>query len=175
MNRRLFIVQSAAAALAGCAGYRWTSRVPEELRTVAVPNFENRSKAAELGPIVAQYVRREFQREGTFKLRRTGDAAIEIQGVVKDATSRLAVHDRNGDSRANEYRYFVSVEVSIVDKLHGKVLQEARKYLGETTVLTQGDLLTGQRNAAARIAADLARQIVDDVTSYPYNRPTTAP
>ena len=25
------------AALAGCASYRWTSSVPEELRTVAVP------------------------------------------------------------------------------------------------------------------------------------------
>ena len=30
-------------ALCGCANYRWTSRVPDEIRTVAVPVFENRT------------------------------------------------------------------------------------------------------------------------------------
>ena len=55
-------------ALAGCANYRGTSSVPEELRTVAVPVFENRTSSAELGPIITQYVLREFQREGTFSV-----------------------------------------------------------------------------------------------------------
>lgn len=72
--------------------------------------------------------------------------------------------------RAGEYRYYVTAEVSIVNKDSGKVLQDARKYVAETTFMVQGDLMTGQRDAAQRIAADLARQIVDDVVSYPYNK-----
>ena len=72
--------------------------------------------------------------------------------------------------RASEYRYFVTAKVSLVDKEAGKVLVDGRTYVAETTFLVQGDLLTGQRNAAQRIAADLARQIVDDVVSYPYNK-----
>ena len=51
------------------------------------------------------------------------------------------------------------------------MLQANRQYTAETTFLVQGDLLTAQRNAAQRIAQDMARQIVDDVVSYPYNRP----
>ncbi len=159
----------AALALSGCANYRWTSRVPEEMRTVAVPVFENRTMSAELGVIVSQYVSREFQREGTFSLRRAGASSIEVQGSVVKAERHPVSFDRAYGSRADEYRYLVTVEVSIVNKDVGRVLQAGRPYTGETTFLVQGDLLTAQRNAAQRIAQDLARQIVDDVVSYPYD------
>ena len=82
--------------------------------------------------------------------------------------------DRAYGSRADEYRYLVTAEISIVNKDAGRVLQANRPYTGETTFLVQGDLLTAQRNAAQRIAQDLARQIVDDVVSYPYNRAETS-
>ena len=157
-------------AICGCANYRWTSRVPDEIRTVAVPVFENRTMSAELGPIVSQYVLREFQREGTFSIRRSGASSIEVQGSIVKAERHPVSFDRAYGSRADEYRYLVTAEVSIVNKDAGRVLQANRPYTGETTFLVQGDLLTAQRNAAQRIAHDLARQIVDDVVSYPYNR-----
>ncbi len=156
--------------VAGCASYSWTSSVPEELRTVAVPVFENQTMNAELGPMISQYTLREFQREGTFKIRRTGDSVIEIQGVITKAVRSGVAYDRDYGMRAREYRYIVTANVSIVNKKTGEVLQENRPYTAETTFLTQGDLLTGERNAAARIAQDMARQIVDDVLSYPYNK-----
>ncbi len=157
-----------AAILGGCAGYRWTSEVPESLRTVAVPTFDNRTMSAELGAVVSQYVLREFQREGTFSIRRTGDSALEVQGSIEKADRAAIAYDRGYGMRASEYRYVVEASVSLVDKSSGKVLFENRKYVGETTFLTQNDLLTGQRDAAQRVAADLARQIVDDVVFHPY-------
>jgi hypothetical protein len=47
------------------------------------------------------------------------------------------------------------------------VLLERKGLKGETTFLTQNDLLTGQKNAAARIAQDLARQIVNEALALP--------
>ena len=172
MKLRAILLLVPALILAGCAlpEYRWTSRVPDELRTVAVPVFQNRSEAAELGAITTQYTLREFQREGTFSIRRSGDAAIEVQGAIVKAERRPVSFARGYGMRADEYRYYVTAEVSIVDKDRGKVLQQNRKYVAETTFMIQGDLLTGQRDAAQRIAAELARQIVDDVVSYPYNK-----
>ena len=158
-----------ALAICGCANYRWTSSVPDEMRTVAVPVFENRTMSAELGVIVSQYVSREFEREGTFSLRRSGASSIEVQGSVVKAERHPVSFDRAYGSRADEYRYLVTVEVSIVNKDAGRVLQAGRHYTGETTFLVQGDLLTAQRNAAQRIAQDIARQVVDDVVSYPYD------
>ncbi len=157
--------------LGACAtDYRWTSRVPEELRTVAVPVLENRTMSAELGPICATYALREFQREGTFKIRRAGDAALEVQGAIVDARWSGATFSRSDGLLARECRYCVTAEISLVDKKNGRVLQDRRKYTAETTFSAAGDFLTGRRNAAPRIAQDLARQIVDDVCSYPYNR-----
>ncbi len=167
---RLSAVVLSLAALAGCASYRWTSSVPEELRTVAVPVFENRTSSAELGPIVSQYVLREFQREGTFAIRRAGDSSLEVQGVIVKASRDPAAFNRGYGSRASEYRYTVTAEVSLINKDTGKVLLNNRRYVAETTFLTRGDLLTTQRDAAARIAQEFARQIVDDVTAFDYNR-----
>jgi len=167
---RLSSVVLFLAALAGCTSYRWTSSVPEELRTVAVPVFENRTSSAELGPIVSQYVLREFQREGTFAIRRTGNSSLEVQGVIVKASRDPAAFNRGYGSRASEYRYTVTAEVSLINKDTGKVLLNNRRYVAETTFLTRGDLLTTQRDAAARIAQEFARQIVDDVTAFDYNR-----
>lgn len=161
---------SLALVFAGCANYRWTSSVPEELRTVAVPVFENRTSSAELGPIVTQYVLREFQREGTFSIRRSGNSALEVQGVIVKASRDPAAFNRGYGSRASEYRYTVTAEVSLINKDTGKVLLNNRRYVAETTFLTRGDLLTTQRDAAARIAQEFARQIVDDVTGFPYGK-----
>ena len=163
-------VLSLVIALAGCANYRWTSNVPEELRTVAVPVFENRTSSAELGPIVTQYVLREFQREGTFSIRRSGNSALEVQGSIVKTSREAAAFDRGYGSRASEYRYMVTAEISLINKDTGRVLLNNRRYVAETTFLTRGDLLTSQRDAASRIAQDFARQIVDDVTAFPYEK-----
>lgn len=171
MKMRLLFLSLATMVVAGCANYRWTSRVPEEIRTVAVPVFENQTQSAELGPIVTQYTLREFQREGTFSIRRSGDSTLEVQGIIKDATRHHIAYDRAFGSRASEYRYIVTADVTLVNRDTGKILVENRPYKAETTFQVQEDLLTGQRNAAARIAQELARQIVDDVLAYPYNRP----
>ena len=62
MKHLAFIAAAAALLATGCANYRWTSRVPEEIRTVAVPEFQNSTSLAELGPLTTQYTLREFQR-----------------------------------------------------------------------------------------------------------------
>ena len=154
--------------LSGCASYSWTSEVPEELRTISVPSFENRTMVSELGTITTQFILREFQREGTFKIKRTGDAALEVQGVIVTAGRDSIAYNRSYGTRASEYRYFVVAEVSVINKKTGRVLFEKRNYVAETTFLTQNDILTAQRNSAQRIATDLARQIVDDIIAYPY-------
>lgn len=156
------------AAFAGCASYTWKGQVPEDCRTLSVPVFENRTQAAELGPIVTQYTLREVQREGTFKIRRSGDAALEVQGAIVKAERHPFTYDRSRGTRAKSYRYVVTAEVSVIDKRAGKVLVNNRKYVTETTFLTQGDLLTGQRNAAPRIGEELGRQIVDDLVAWQF-------
>ena len=155
------------ALLSGCVGYTWGTSVPEEYRTVAVPVFENLTEVSEMGPTITQYTLREFQREGSFKVVRPADAAIEVQGVIRKMTRLGIAYDRARGMRASEYRYEILVDVTFVDRRKGKVLLERKGLQGETTFLTQNDLLTGQKNAAARIAQDLACQIVNEALALP--------
>lgn len=162
-------VLGGVALLSGCAGYTWGTSVPEEFRTVSVPVFENLTEVSELGPIVTQYTLREFQREGTFRVARPADAAVEVQGALRMMDRKGVSYDRGRGMRATEYRYVIVADVSFVDKRNGKVLLEKKGIVGETTFLTHNDLLTGQKNAAARIAQDIARQIVNEATAIPFD------
>lgn len=170
MKLRSFLFLLPAMLVCGCANYRWTSSVPEEIRTVAVPEFQNQSRLAELGPVTTQYTLREFQREGTFSIRRSGDSSIEVQGVIKKVEFKPVAYARGYGMRAGEYRCFATLEASLIDKDKGKVLLDNRTYTAETTISVQNDLLTAQRNAVPRLAAEFARQIVDDALNYPYGK-----
>jgi len=154
------------ASACGClTSYRWTSSVPERMRTVCVPTFRNESDVTELGAVVSRQILREVQREGTFKIKREGDAAIEVQGIVKSAGETYSIGDRRSGARLYESVFEVVATVSVIDRANGKVLVDNRQYVAQTTYVINQDILTGQRNASGRAAEDLAMQIVDDLTS----------
>ena len=155
----------AVLALAGCANYRWTSPVPADMRTVTVPTFRNESNILELGAVATRQVLREFQREGTFKIASADDAAIEVQGVIKSASVGRIYFKREMSMRAFEQRLVVAADVSLIDRRSGKVMVNNRRYVAETTYFSDTDIATARRDASGRAAEDLARQIVDDVTS----------
>ncbi len=161
---RAAAVALAAFALGGCGtDYAWRSAVPEGMRTVAVPTFRNESDLQEAGALASRQVLREFQREGTFSIRRTGDAALEIQGVVKSVAGGITGYDRRRGLRLGGQEVIATAVVSVVDKRRGKVLVDNRSYRASATTVSGQDVTTAQRDASGRVMEDLARQVVDDV------------
>lgn len=162
----LVLLSAAVAALCGCgANYTWRSGTPEAMRTVSVPTMRNESEVTELGAIATRQLLREFQREGTFKIRSTGDAALEIQGVIKSATAMVGAYSRRSGLRAASYDYEAKAEISVIDKRSRKVLIDNRSYTAQAVFTAEQDLTTAQRDASGRLAEDLARQVVDDVVN----------
>ena len=150
--------------LSGCGtDYCWRSAVPVEVRTVSVPTFRNESDVMELGALAARQLSREFQREGTFGIRSAGDAALEVQGVVKSARTDINAYDRRTGRRVNAYEFEAEAEVSVIDKRAGKVLIDNRRYRAQAEMTARQDLTTARRDASGRLMDDLARQVVDDV------------
>ena len=155
---------AALGMFSGCGtSYSWRPSVPEGARTVSVPTFRNESVVSELGAIASRQILREFQREGTFKVRTGDDAAIEIQGVIKTARSDVNAYDRRSGMRVSAYKMTAEAEVSVIDKRTRKVLVDNRKYSATADYTAGQDLTTAQRSASGRVAEDLARQVVDDV------------
>ena len=137
--------------------------MPEDMRTVSVPTFRNESNVQEAGAVATRQVLREFQREGTFAIRTTDDAALQVQGVVKTVGSGLVGYDRRRGLRLGGQDAVATAVVSIVDKRRGKVLVDNRGYRATATFAAGQDSTTAQRDALGRLMEDLARQIVDDV------------
>jgi len=151
--------------LAGCGStYGWRrSSVPADVRTVCVPTFRNEADVSELGALAARQILREFQREGTFKIRSEEDAVIEIQGVVKSASAGVGAYDRRSGSRKASYVFSAQVEVSVVDKRSRRVLVDNRMFNASAAFTAGSDLATAKRDASGRLMEDLARQVVDCV------------
>ena len=154
----------ALCATCGCGtSYSWRSSVPEEMRTVSVPTFRNESDVNELGAVATRQILRELQREGTFRVRTAGDAALEVQGVVKSASFGMVAHDRKIYGRLSASEFHAEVEVSVIDKRSRKVLVDNRKYVAKTTFTSRQDRAAAMRDASGRLADDLARQVVNDL------------
>ena len=151
---------------ASCASYRIGSAVPQELRTIAVPVFENASGFPELDATVTQYVLREFQREGTFKIASMDDASGKLLGKLIRADLQSLNYDRGYGARTSEYRYTLVAEITLVERGTGKLLIDGERIKANTTFLTHGDMLTGMQDAGPRIAKELSRSIVDAVLAY---------
>lgn len=146
---------------AGCASYTFRSSVPEEMRTIAVPVFENASGFPEADVAVTQAILREIQREGTFKIAKIDDASLVLHGRVLKSRSEAISYDRNYSSRASEYRYYLTVEFSLWERSTGKVLIRDRRLETGTTFSVRGDMLTSLRDAYPRISKDMAREVID--------------
>lgn len=160
----LSLALAGLVVLSGCGKtYCWKPSVPEGLRTVAVPTFRNESDLMELGAVTARQTLREFQREGTFRIASTDDAALEIQGTIKKVSAGVGAYDRRSGLRLSAYEMQVLVEVSVIDRKAAKVLIDNRPYTATATMTGSQDVTTLQRDASGRAAEDLARQIVDDV------------
>lgn len=161
--RSLLIFWLGAGLCVGCQSYSWKSSVPSEMRTVSVGVFANESDVPELGSAVARQISRELQREGTFQIVSPDTCAIEVQGIVRSAHSSVNGYSRRTGSRLRDYHLTTVAEVSFIDKRAGRVWVDGRKYSAQTSFTAGDDLLTGARDASGRIAADLARQVVDDL------------
>ena len=159
----------AGFALCGCGtDYAWRSSVPHDMRTVSVPTFRNESDMQEAGALASRQLLREFQREGTFAIRMSDDAALQVQGTVKSVGSTVAAYDRRQSFRLGAHELTAVVEVSVVDKRRGKVLVDNRSYTASVPFVSSADISTASRDASGRVMDDLARQIVDDVLALKF-------
>ena len=133
------------------------------MRTVSVPTFRNESEVNELGAAASRQLLREFQREGTFKIRTTGDSALEIQGVIKSVSPSMSAYNRRQGGRVAAYDVSATAEISVIDKRSRKVLVDNRRYVANATFTAGQDKSTAVRDASGRLADDLAQKVVDDL------------
>lgn len=149
-----------AGLLAGCAGYRLGPSNGQAAgdRTVQVMPFANRTLEPRLGDAATGALRKEIQREGTFRLGNDSYTDLVLSGEIthyeRGEVSFLPVDVVT----AQDYKLGLTAHVVARERITGKVVLE-RDLTGSALMRVGADLPSAERQTLPLLAADLARQI----------------
>lgn len=149
-------------ALAGCANYHLGSSVPKELRTIAVPTFENASGHPFVEADATQAVLAEFRRDGTMRIVDRENAALEVEGRITGYKLDAMRFDHDQPTLAVEYRLTLTADVKVYERATGKMMAHLSRVTGDDIFRTESDLPSTARDAIPRAAARMAKTIVSE-------------
>jgi hypothetical protein len=145
----------------GCAGYRLgpTNGLAAGEKSVQISPFENRTLEPRLTDAVTTQVRKQIQRDGTFRLATHGDPDVIVSGVIikylrQEVT--LASHDI---LTVQDFRITLTAQVTARERSTGRILFENQPVTGYTLVRVGSDLTSAERQALPLLADDLAKNV----------------
>jgi hypothetical protein len=149
-----------AAALSGCAGYRLgpTNGLEAGERSIQVNAFANQTIEPRLVAPVTTSIRKQLQRDGTYRLNTSNDGDIIVTGnILEYDRSSLSFQPRDIVT-PRDYHITIVAHVTARDRHSGKVVLD-RRVAGHTTVRVGNDLNSAERQAIPLLADDLARNV----------------
>jgi hypothetical protein len=149
--------------LSGCAGYNRGSIVPEQLRTIHVPAFENQTNYPMVGSIAAQQFLDTLIEDGTFKLAPYDTARLRVQVVIKDIISDSIRYDRNNAILPTEYYMTLSAHLYVYDATTGQSYIEGKPITATESMLTRDQYQTSIMDTLPRLSRRLAKALLDEL------------
>jgi hypothetical protein len=149
-----------AALLAGCAGYRLgpTSGQAAGERSVQIVPFANRTDEARLSDAVTTALRKELQRDGTFRVATRDPGDIVVNGSLTRYERREISLVADDVATARDYNVSLTAQITARERGTGKVLFD-QPITSHTLIRVSPDLTNTERQALPLLATDLARRV----------------
>ncbi len=127
-------------------------------KSIQINPFINQTLQPRLTDAVTAQMRKELQRDGTFKLSTGGDADIVVAGTLT-SYQRLEVTFATTDIlTVQDYRLSLTARVTAHERSTGKEILN-QTVNGFTLIRVGADLPSAERQAMPLLAADLAKNI----------------
>lgn len=150
-----------ALGFSGCAGYKLgptNGQVPGA-KSVQVNPFLNETMQVQLGDDVTDQLRKQIQKDGTFRLQTSSDDSDIILSGVLISYVRIPLSFQPNDAlTVADYSVRVLAQVTAKERSTGKVLLN-QPVSGTTLVIVGGNLDSAERQARPLLAADLAKNV----------------
>jgi len=146
--------------LTGCAGYRLgpSNGTAAGARSIEIRPFANQTFEPRLTEAITQQLRKQLQKDGTFRLSTDGGADVTVSGsLVKYEREPLSFQPRDVIT-TRDYSINVTARVQARDNGTGHMLID-QAVAGRTTVRNVPDLASAERQAATLLAENLAQNI----------------
>lgn len=175
--KRILAVALAGLALGGCLGYRIGPAKPhylEDVHTIAIPVFENKTLIPRIEALVTGTVIKQFQQDGTYKIGNADKADATLKAEIS-RVSRSPARSVVGNVLAtSEFNLTMHVKYKLVGP-DGKSLGPTGEVAGTTSFFVSsssmsnnqqvlGDVTTDERQALPLAAEELAKRLVTQLS-----------
>jgi len=146
--------------LFGCAGYRLgpTGGVAAGEKSIQVMPFSNQTLEPRLTDAVTAQLRKQFQRDGTFRLATHDDGDIVVTGIITKYTRHELSFQPADTLTARDYRLSMTAQVTARERISGKVVLD-QEITGFTLLRVGPDLVSSERQILPLLAGDLAKNV----------------
>jgi hypothetical protein len=151
------------ATFTGCAGYQLGSNVPQELRAIHVPAFENQTSYPMVGAVAAQQFLSTMIEDGTFTPSTLEDARLRLQVIITNCGTQSVRYDRNNVLIPTEYYLTIYAKVYLFDAQTGAVYIDGKTIKATETMLTRDQYQIALTNTLPLVSRKLARNILDEL------------
>ena len=153
-------------AIYGCLGYHVGPVKPyylQEIHTVAVPTFKNRTLVPRVEVLVTDTVIKQFQQDGTFQITSDDKADATLSGEISHINRLPARSVRGNVLATTEFNLALSVIYSLNTR-DGKQLAGGGEITGTTSFFVTSDPTTDERQALPLATEDLATRLVTELS-----------
>lgn len=160
MRFPLGILVCAGVILSGCAGYKVgpTNGLKAGAKSLQFIPFANRTLEPRLGDAVSAALRKEQQRDGTYRLATREPGDIVVTGAITEFHRSEQTLVSSDVITVRDYRLNLTAQVTARDRITGKVLLD-KEVTGYALMRVGPDLPSAERQALPVLATDLARRI----------------
>jgi len=147
---------------AGC-GYKVSGSgkyLPQDLKTIAIPDFENKTTKAEAEQFVTFAIRDEFIKKSSMKLiDRTDEADALLEGEIVKFTVKPLSYSYLGS--ANQYTVTITLNITFINmKTNTVIYRNKNMNFTEDYEIESGDFFSQETDALQKISEKFAKGIV---------------
>ncbi len=167
--RQILLALAASLLIVGCAGYHLgpLSGEPAGARSVQFRPFVNRTLEPRISEYVNLEMRKQIQRDGTFRLETEDYGDIIVSGeIVKFDRGELSF-SATDVLTPQDYNLTLTARILAIDRSTGKTNLN-RLVTGRTAIRIGNDLSNTERQAMPILAEDLAHNAISALADAPW-------
>ena len=161
-SRKLAILLALAMTACGYGFRHQQSNLPPEIKTIAIPMFENKTNEVRLEALVTEQVRYQFSQSQILRLVSEDQADVILRGqIISVSSGDVSLTE---STRSQVRRVSVGISVKLVRKDNNEILYDGRARQWRTYTVSANDVTSTQtaRNEALRLVVRDAAQIIHD-------------
>jgi len=160
MTLRFHLAFLTALLLTGCAGYRLgpTNGMAAGAKSIQVRPFANSTLEPRLTDAFTAQLRREIQRDGTFRLATQDDGDIVVTGALTRYNRREMSISTADNLTPVDFKVSLTAHVTARERGSGKVILD-KNVIGSAIIRIGTDMTDAERQALPILAGDLAKNV----------------